>query len=74
MNRIKRKTVMTELRDYVMIGIGMLSYCIGWNVFLLPNSITTGGVPGISSVVFWATGLPVQVTYFTINAALLIAA
>lgn len=74
MNRIKRKTMMTELRDYVMIGIGMLSYCIGWNVFLLPNSITTGGVPGISSVIFWATGLPVQITYFAINAALLVAA
>ncbi|MGI6232601.1 MAG: YitT family protein [Prevotella sp.] len=74
MNRLKRKTLMKELRDYLMIAIGMLSYCIGWNVFLLPNNITTGGVPGISSIVFWGTGIPVEVTYFLINAGLLVAA
>jgi uncharacterized membrane-anchored protein YitT (DUF2179 family) len=57
-----------------MIFIAMMSYCIGWNVFLLPNSITTGGVPGVSSVVFWGTGIPVQWTYFSINAVLLLIA
>jgi uncharacterized membrane-anchored protein YitT (DUF2179 family) len=57
-----------------MIFIAMMSYCIGWNVFLLPNSITTGGVPGVSSVVFWGTGIPVQWTYFGINAVLLLIA
>jgi uncharacterized membrane-anchored protein YitT (DUF2179 family) len=57
-----------------MIFISMMSYCIGWNVFLLPNSITTGGVPGVSSVVFWGTGIPVQWTYFSINAVLLLIA
>ena len=63
-----------ELRDYVMITIAMLSYCIGWTVFLLPNNITTGGVAGISSILFWATGIPVQVSYFGINAVLLLIA
>lgn len=71
---MKKKSIVKELRDYLMITIAMVSYCIGWNVFLLPNNITTGGVPGISSVVYWGTGIPVQVTYFVINAFLLIAA
>lgn len=71
---MKKKSVINELRDYLMITIAMVSYCIGWNVFLLPNNITTGGVPGISSVVYWGTGIPVQVTYFVINAFLLVAA
>ena len=44
------------------------------DVFLLPNDITTGGVPGIASIVFWATGFPVQYTYFLINAVLLMLA
>ena len=65
---------MKELRDYIMITIAMLSYCIGWSVFLLPNNITTGGVAGVSSVLFWATGIPVQMTYFFINAVLLVVA
>ncbi len=63
-----------ELRDYVLITIAMLSYCIGWTVFLLPNNITTGGVPGISSIIYWGVGIPVNVTYFLINAVLMIMA
>lgn len=71
--KIKKKAS-NEIRDYLMITVAMICYCIGWNIFLLPNNITTGGVPGISSVVYWATGIPVQTTYFAINAVLLIAA
>lgn len=69
-----KKKAINEIRDYIMIGIGMISYSIGWNIFLLPNSITTGGVPGIASVVFWGMGVPVQWTYFGVNAILLLIA
>jgi len=72
---LSRKTAMRELRDYVMITIAMLSYCIGWSVFLLPNNITTGGVPGISSILEWSPlHIPAQLSYFVINAGLLIIA
>lgn len=66
--------ILAEVRDYLVIAIGMMSYCIGWGVFLLPNNITTGGVAGVSSILFWATGIPVQLSYFVINAILLLAA
>ncbi len=69
---IDRKKAINEIRDYTMIAIAMISYSIGWNIFLLPNSITTGGVPGIASVIFWGTGVPVQMTYFAVNAVLLV--
>lgn len=72
--RKQTKRVVRELRDYLIILTGMVMGSIGWCVFLLPNHITMGGVPGISSVVFWATGIPVQYTYFCLNALLLIAA
>lgn len=71
---ISKATVFKEVRDYVMIAIAMLSYCIGWTVFLLPNNITTGGVAGVSSILFWATGIPVGLSYFGINAVLLLIA
>jgi uncharacterized membrane-anchored protein YitT (DUF2179 family) len=71
---LNKKNIIKELRDYIMIGIAMVSYSIGWNIFLLPNSIAIGGVPGIASVVFWGIGIPVQLTYFLINAVLLIIA
>ena len=55
-----RQLMLRELHDYLMIALGMLFYAIGWTVFLLPNDITTGGVPGIASIVYWATGLNVH--------------
>ena len=69
----RKQRIIREMRDYMMIALGMLMYSIGWTVFLLPNDITTGGVPGIASIVYWATGVNVQYTYFAINGALLIA-
>lgn len=66
--------VISELRDYVMIFVAMVAYCIGWTMFLLPNNITASGVPGISSLIFWAFGIPVQTSYFVMNAILLLVA
>ena len=74
MRTTDRQHVFHEMKDYLMIAIGILFYCIGWTVFLLPNDITTGGVPGIASIVYWATGINVQYTYFAINGILLVAA
>ncbi|MGL4518188.1 MAG: YitT family protein [Phocaeicola sp.] len=69
----RKQRMVRELRDYLTIALGMLMYSIGWTVFLLPNDITTGGVPGIASIVYFASGFPVQYTYFAINAVLLVA-
>ncbi len=69
-----KKKILNEARDYLMIAVAMMCYCIGWNIFLLPNEITSGGVTGIASVVFWASGIPVQWTYSILNAILLVIA
>lgn len=61
-----------EARDYLMIALGMVLYGIGWTLFLLPQNITASGVPGIASIVYFATGLPVQYVYLGVNVVLLI--
>lgn len=71
MRRPSKQSLLRELRDYLMITISMLSYCIGWFIFLLPNNISTGGIAGVSSILFWGTGIPAQFSYFFINLALL---
>ena len=63
-----------QLRDYGIITIAMLLGVIGLNLFLLPNEITTGGIIGVASIVYWGTGIPVQETFFVINAVLLLVA
>ncbi len=59
------------LRDYILLTISMSVGSAGWVIFLLPNHITLGGLPGISSILYWGFGIPVQTTYFVLNIVLL---
>ena len=45
--------------------------CTGMGSFLLPYQITTGGVSGIAAIIYYATGVEIQVSYFVINAVFL---
>ena len=63
-----------DIRDHFQIVFGLLLYAFGWKAFLLPHQITGGGVTGIGALVFYATGIPVSITYFAINAVLLLIA
>lgn len=67
-----KQVMFREMRDFMMIALGMILYGIGWTVFLLPNDITTGGVPGIASIIYFGTGFPVEYSYFAINFVLLL--
>ena len=69
-----RGSVLHELKDYALISAGVILYALGVTVFMLPYGLTTGGVSGVSSIVYYVTGVEVQVTYIIINAILLIAA
>ncbi|MBP7098580.1 MAG: YitT family protein [Prevotella sp.] len=73
MRREERK-VIRGIYDYLIIAIGMVVGSLGWVAFLLPNKITIGGLPGVSSIVYWGMGIPVQYTYLAINVLLLAAA
>lgn len=68
---INKKSVYNEVLDYVMIAVGMISYAIGWTIFLLPNNIANGGVAGLASIIYWGTGIQVAATYFLMNVILL---
>ena len=62
------------MRDYAILTVAMAIGAVGLNLFLLPNEITMGGIVGIASIVYWGTEVPVQDTYFVVNAVLLIVA
>ena len=77
MNIIAQKinhTTLKTVMDYFYITIGLVMYAFGWAIFLLPYKLVTGGVTGIASLVFYATGIPVSYSYFAINVILLIIA
>ena len=60
-----------ETKDYIIITLGLMAYAMGWCLFLLPYQISTGGVTGISAIIYYATGIEMQISYFLINAAFL---
>ncbi len=68
------RTILNEVKDYVVITLGLMLYTFGFTVFLLPYKIVTGGIAGIGAIVFYATSFPVQYTFFIINAVLIVAA
>lgn len=62
------------IRDYGVITFGLFLYALGWAAFLLPYEISSGGLTGVSAIVYYVTGLELQITYFSINALLIIVA
>lgn len=71
-NNLQKPSFATLLKDYALVTVGVISYAIGWSVFLLPNNLVGGGVSGFASILLYATGIPMGVTYFVLNVLLLI--
>jgi len=61
-------------RDYLQMLLGTAIYTIGYTCFLLPYKIVSGGVTGISTIIYYITGFPAANTYLIINVALLLMA
>jgi uncharacterized membrane-anchored protein YitT (DUF2179 family) len=56
----------------VAITLGIMCYALGWAAFMLPYQISTGGVTGISALIYYITGIEIQVSYFVINAIFMV--
>ena len=71
---LNKKQVMSGVKEYLMLVLGILLYVLGWTIFLVPNNLIGGGVTGIASILQYATHgtLKIGYTYFAVNAILLI--
>ena len=63
--RLKKQLV--NIQDYIAITLGLVMFSLAWTLFIIPAQITGGGVSGIGAVLFYATGIPVGITYFLVN-------
>ena len=61
-------------RDYFNITIGLILYAVGLIGFIKPVGIVTGGLTGISLLVEYGSGIPLQYTYFLVNCCFLVVA
>ena len=67
-----RHSIIVLLKEYFIITFGLLLYTLGWDTFLIPNGLVGGGVTGISAILLYAFKIPLSVTFFVINAILLV--
>ena len=72
MDALLNSKIGRELKDYVAITLGIMCYSLGWAAFMLPYQISTGGVTGISALIYYMTGIEIQVSYFVINAIFMV--
>ncbi len=72
MTKVSTMVSAKDVTDYLYLTFGLFLYAFGWVFFLLPNSLMSGGLTGICSLIFYATGFLPSYSYFLINVVLLI--
>lgn len=68
---INQQLIRDEVKDYILLTLGLALYAAAFTVFLMPYEIVTGGVTGLSAIIYYATQFKLENTYMIINAALL---
>ena len=71
---IPRPSILSEIKNYFMITLGLAFYAFAWNFFMEPYTFVTGGVTGVCAIIQYTTGVPIQYSYFLINMVLILIA
>ncbi len=84
---LTRTQAFVKLREYIFIAVGLIPYGLAVNQILIPHTIVSGGLTGVSELIFFSTqglvehfpgatlpGIPVWFSTITINAILLLIA
>ena len=67
-----KKTVWAEVKRYFIITLALFVMAFGWTAFLIPNHVLGGGVSGIATLIYYATGISTGISVFVINAILVL--
>lgn len=71
---IEKHRILKEILIFLVIAAGAALYAAGFQFFMFPNSIPTGGVGGIAMIINRLCGLPVGLLTFLMNVPLFIMA
>ena len=62
-----KNTYLRHLKDFTLIGLGIVSACFGLKSFLMPSEFIDGGVTGISLLISTLTGFKLSYLILLIN-------
>ena len=67
---------MRMVRDYLVLTIACFIFALAWECFMIPNSMSAGGLMGLCTVIQYATMgvVQAQYSYLAINVLLIVAA
>lgn len=60
------------LRNYGIITIALFANALAWTAFILPSEIVGGGITGLSALIYYATDIPVAISFLLMNVVLLV--
>ena len=74
LNDSSRSPHIRRIIKYLLIVLGSAVYAFGFQFFLYPNEIVSGGVVGVAMIINSLTGLPVGVLTIIMNIPLFVMA
>lgn len=57
----------TQLKQDALMVVGLFVMMLSYNYFFVPNQLAPGGVTGLSTIIYYVTGLPVGLMSAVIN-------
>ncbi|MBQ4384581.1 MAG: YitT family protein [Kiritimatiellae bacterium] len=70
----KGRAILREFRHLLPITLACAVYSAAWTAFILPYGIVSGGVAGLSSLLYYVAHIPASLSYAVVNALLFIVA
>ncbi|MCI5451406.1 YitT family protein [bacterium] len=70
-DKITNTRIWQMSKDYMLMFVGIIIYVVGYVYFLLPYQLISGGVNGISTLIYYSTGVHPSYSYLIINIFLL---
>ena len=69
--KVNGTKIWRTIKDYFFITLGTAIYAFGFASFILPHDVVIGGVAGLSTILYFTTGMPIAVANYALNLTLL---
>lgn len=71
-----KSRVLSLFRDYSVLTLACFIFAMAWECFMIPNSMSAGGLMGLCTIIQYATAgiIPAQYSYLGINILLIVLA
>jgi len=70
-SNLTTKKVLEIVKKYFFICLGLAIFAFGWMAFIIPCKLMGGGISGVATVIYYATGFPIGAATLIMNLILI---